>query len=244
MREDNAAARLHSLLAAVNKPKTGRTVVTVATVWRSAIKWTGTDEELVVCLCALLDEVHRTVDRLDDPMATRLYDQFLPSWLHSVLGPEASWTSDAGNLVDQGALVALDVLADIVAGSRHVESELEPEAVAELREALTHALAAVRSEVELPSEVQQLLIARLHDILWALDHLAVTGSEGVLAATERLAGAMGLNLPHASRDRPVVRGALKVAGQVWSAFKLGRPTQEALKGWQELYAMLPSGPEA
>lgn len=61
------------------------------------------------------------------------------------------------------------------------------EGVTSLRDVVRAAIDEVLADDTLPMQLQDLLLRRLHDALWALDHIAVTGAEGVASACDRLA---------------------------------------------------------
>ena len=144
-------------------------------------------------------------------------------------------------LVDPGALAALgtiDVLLSTI-GSEGVVPE-DPGVVGDLRSDIESAIAEVRQDAVLPAEVKQVLVARLHDMLWALDHLEVAGPDGVKAAAERLAGALAIN-PEA-RKYPTTTKVTRLTGRAWSVFTAGQKASGAIEGWSQVLEALPELP--
>ncbi|GAA4909034.1 hypothetical protein GCM10025789_30620 [Tessaracoccus lubricantis] len=56
-----------------------------------------------------------------------------------------------------------------------------------LRDEIYRVIGSVLDDQTLHADLQQLIVRRLHDILWAIDHWIAGGSDGVRAACERLA---------------------------------------------------------
>lgn len=48
-------------------------------------------------------------------------------------------------------------------------------------------IAEVRADDTLPIHVADLMLRRLHDMSWALDHVELMGAEGIASAAERMA---------------------------------------------------------
>lgn len=60
------------------------------------------------------------------------------------------------------------------------------------------------------------MIARLHEILWALDHLDTVGPEEVIAAAERI-GFLWEHLPQ-QQHSSAFKKAMQTAVVIWTAF--------------------------
>ena len=212
----------------------------VETVWNKVLKVKADRPAVVIRMGSLFSDLDRTIDRIDDSKARRLYDEFCPSWLESIHGPGGDWNGMSEGLVDRGALVALEVLADIVAPYDYPVTAPDEAVIDDLRASLVAALADVRTAESLPSDVRSLVVARVHDMLWALDHLAVTGADGVVAATERLATSLNLNVSKDDLARPVLAKVRSLAGVVWSAFRISGPASDSIEGWQKIFGSIGS----
>jgi hypothetical protein len=66
----------------------------------------------------------------------------------------------------------------------------QQEQIADLRDSVAEAIAAVTADPNLDLNVRTLLIKRLHDVLWSLDHVQVMGADGIADACDRLAMAV------------------------------------------------------
>jgi hypothetical protein len=60
----------------------------------------------------------------------------------------------------------------------------------------------VKVSEDLPDDVRQLILDRLHDVIHALDQVDIGGPDAVKRATEALAGAIGLGAPRAFWSSP------------------------------------------
>ncbi|GAA3515215.1 hypothetical protein [Georgenia daeguensis] len=235
---DNPAARLHALLTALQKQESaGRPIMDA---WAAVLgaNRASINEEMAG-VAALLNDLKRVVERIDDPTTTQMYRHYMPEWSRSVLSPGSSWGAGSNGLVDVGALATLGGLATLLSVMGSEGSIPDEQSVADLRESLESALAEVRADGGLPPEVRRLLVARLHDMLWAIDHLNVMGPEGVKAAAERLAGAVAVS-SDLRRSGPVVTKVLEVAGRLWTAFTFPGQVGEAIEGWNQVKELLPS----
>ncbi len=191
----------------------------------------------MVRVAGLLADIERLVDRIEDERITTLYEHYSPEWRRSVLMPNGNWSAAKGELVDAGALASLGALSSLLSVLGSEGSAPDGETLGALRESLDEALGAVRGDQTLPPEIKRLLVARLHDMLWAIDHLNVMGPEGVKAAAERLAGAVAVD-PALRDHHPAVAKVLTVAGRIWSAFTFAGQVTEAIEGWETVATRL------
>jgi hypothetical protein len=81
--------------------------------------------------------------------------------------------------------------------------------------------------------------ARLHDILWAMDHVRIGGPGAVEQATERLLGQIVLHSTPEAQESGFLKKVLKIIGLVWVAYKAGPEAHAALEGWQNVLRQLP-----
>lgn len=211
-------------------------------MWDSVLPGDGPVMMRLAEVAGLLGDVGRLVEGLNDSGATAMYDAFAESWSQAIFFPDASMDKSASDsLIGPGELAALHGLATLLSAHGLGVPLPDPEAIASARAAVEGAIVEVRENNELPLDARRLMAARLHDILWAIDHLAMAGPDGVLAATERLGGAM-LTMPDDVKKTNVMARVAKAAGAAWTVFRAGGTTHNAIEGWQGVIALLPPGP--
>jgi hypothetical protein len=197
---DNPAGRLYALLSRVHALE-GQGI-SIQQAWVKTLGGSrGSVTRALAGYAGLLDEIDRRVSRLNDPAAVSAFEHYAPIWANILFQPNQALTTDSRGLVDPGALAALGMVSALL-GHESPDIEL-PEAakVGELRTNLISAIDMVRGDATIPSDLRALLVARLHDMLWSLDHLDTVGTEGVRAAAERLAGALVLTPEEKRRCR-------------------------------------------
>jgi hypothetical protein len=82
---------------------------------------------------------------------------------------------------------------------------------------------------------------RIHDVLWALDHVHIGGPDAVAGAVERLVGQVVVYAPEAQQRSGVMHRIIATASTVWNAFKVGSEAARALEGWEAVMKALPPG---
>jgi hypothetical protein len=234
---DNPAGRLYALLSRVHALE-GQGI-SIQQAWVKTLGGSrGSVTRALAGYAGLLDEIDRRVSRLNDPAAVSAFEHYAPIWANILFQPNQALTTDSRGLVDPGALAALGMVSALL-GHESPDIEL-PEAakVGELRTNLISAIDMVRGDATIPSDLRALLVARLHDMLWSLDHLDTVGTEGVRAAAERLAGALVLT-PEEKRSHNVVQRAIAAAGLAWRLFAAGKQVHGAIEGWSGVLGFLP-----
>lgn len=239
MATDNPAGRLYVLLDAAHRLESDS--VAIRTVWAKVLEVDEANVSYALAEWAgLLDDIARLVRRVDDPVVNDAIQHWGPVWANVLFLPSQATSVGSTGLVDAGALSTLGMVAGLLSQSAP-EGVLPDDAALEgLTVAIVDALAAVKADTTLPAEVAAILVARLHDMLWAVDHLATVGAEGVTAAAERLAGRFPL--PGDGQVRhPIVAKVMAVAGMAWAVFKVGREVPEALEGWKQAATQITGG---
>lgn len=190
----------------------------------------------------LLADLRRVVERLEDPGASDLLAHFGADWANVVFTPDRKMGQGSSDLVAPGGLAALGVLSSLLTSTASEGTVVDLDHVVDLRDSLNATLQEVRADTEIPADIRAILVARLHDMLWAIDHLTTVGAQGVKAAAERLAGAMAIRPDPTDRQRPIVQKVLAAAGRAWTFFTLGPKAQQSLEGWNEVIGQIGPGP--
>lgn len=236
---DNPAARLHVLLSAVHELEAGN--VSVRSAWAKVL---GTHPAAVALeiarVASLIPEIEREVGRVDEPHITRLFQHYSPQWLRAVLYIDQAWSQKSEGLVDPGALASLGGLAALLTAHGFQTTLPSDDRLDALRQEVADALAEVRHpDTPLPPDIRRLIVARLHDILWALDHLTVMGAEGVQAAAERF-GASLATKGQGPETGGVVKKMWGVVGRVWAAVAFPGEAVDAIEGWDTMMRAITS----
>jgi hypothetical protein len=238
---NNPAGRLHELLSAF-RDNAGPSQ-TINGAWCAALQ--VEQSELLPRLgqvASLLDQVRIAVERSERKELREAHAQFANSWAVPIFGHGRNPSGDqSSGLVDQGALVALGSLAmvfELVAPDGQIpDEELGITVKADLNELLEELVA----DTELPGELRAAISARVHDILWAIDHVKIVGPDGVQAAIERLVGQLAIFTVEdaAPRNAGLFRRTMQVAAFAWSAFRNVGDTQQALEAWRSVFELMP-----
>lgn len=104
-------------------------------------------------------------------------------------------------------------------------------------------LQEVVADTTFPTAVRSAITARLHDVLWAMDHINIGGPGAVEVATERLLGQIVVHTSTNAevRETSLFKRTMKTLGLVWIAYKAGPEAAAALEGWQDILRELPPG---
>lgn len=238
---NNPAGRLHELLTDFDE--LASTSITINDVWTVVLR---TDPgELLPALgqaASLLGDVRTAVERSGRQSLLTAYEKFSVAWAIPFLSHGRNPSSDASHgLVDSNALVALGMVAEVLEMVAPDGSVPSPEAADVVRTDLRELLDALTADEELPADLRAMVAARVHDILWAIDHVRIVGPEGVQAAVERLIGQLDIfsSAQPCSRDNSVFKKVMQVAGRAWVAFRAVGAAHEAIDGWQKAFELLP-----
>jgi hypothetical protein len=238
---NNPAGRLHELLIAFRD--NASTSATINTTWCKALEVEASDLlPMLGQVGSLLGEVREAVLRSGRKELAELHSQFAAAWAIPIFTHGRNPSTDASNdLVDAGALVALGSLAlnfELVAPDGSVpDKELEESVRDDLRELLEQ----LAADGDLPAPLRAAIAARVHDILWAMDHVKIVGPDGVAAAIERLVGQLAIFAADApsTRSAGIFKRTMQAAARAWSAFRFAGEAQKAIEGWQKVFELLP-----
>ncbi len=240
---NNPAGRLHELLVAFDGASNANT--TINSVWKRVLE--VDDPDLLPALgqaAALLNEVKTAIERSGKQSLKASYDTFSGAWAIPFLSHGRNPGSEGSqDLVDHRALVTLGTVAEVLEYIAPDGAMPESETEAAVRLDLGALLDELVGETELPADLCAVIAARVHDILWAIDHVRIVGPEGVQAAVERLVGQLAIF----THDRPEARTAglfqraMQAAARVWGAFRAPGDAVQAIEGWSEALKLLPPG---
>lgn len=223
---NNPAGRLHYFLASLNEAQELND--SRRETWARVLETTQPNVPIHLWKVAdLLGSTYRAVSQgdADDP-----YRQLAIHHMNEWAAPFVEDLDQLTQPVSQTALLALNTISAFL-------SDTVPEGTvpdSEQRESLRNEIAAVIKETndsdEAPPELRQLIVERLHQILWALDHVHIGGPAAVAAAVERLAGTLTMRGREAV-ETPPARRSMSVALKLYGAFLSGPVVGHALNAW-------------
>jgi hypothetical protein len=232
----NPAARLHAIFTRY----AGEYHVekTLESIWKSALGAgnPAATRQHLADVVGLIGDVRRQLQALDRPAYLEMFDDVSPRLLGTmVLNPQTQNNVVGTYLqVSETQLKVLATLSGILEDANLGLARVEDETRETIRAAIADALRAVRAEDELPVDVKRAIIARLHDILWALDHLETGGPEAAVAAAERLGFLWSRNEQH---QTSAFKTAMQAAGTAWAAFLFSAESVQAIETFQQLFQL-------
>jgi hypothetical protein len=226
---DNPAGRLHALLSAYNDA-----VVADRTRREAWALVLGVDASVVLMQLweveALLYSTYAAVARSDKS------DAFRASFRHHVEHWGEPFKTDLdypSAHLDKSALVALDTISSFLSESASEGVLPETGEIQSLKDELLAVIQETKETEDAPIEVRQLIVERLYQIVWALDHVHIGGPDAVKAAVERLAGSLVITGPETATSAPARRSG-KIIKKVWFAFLSGPVVEAALEAWPDV----------
>jgi hypothetical protein len=241
---NNPAGRLHTVLTAYRAA--AHQDSTMHATWATVL---GVSEgQVPVALAevaALIAEIHRLVVQCGAAEQIALFDAFGRQWAVPIMSEHhpRQTPSPGPGAVDPNALAALGGLSAYLSTCAPEGVLPDAERVAELRAAVGDLLDGLAGEDSLPPGLRSAISARLHDIIWAMDHVRIGGPGAVKQATERLLGQINISLYDApeARDSGFLKKVMKTISCIWVAYKAGPQVHAALEGWQDILKELPPG---
>lgn len=190
--ESNPAQRLYDLLElhAEALPQHGNSGLWA--VWKDVLQVSDEDfmSEFAMAF-SLIPQIDQALHVTDDRIQRRSFQVHVESWRRAFV-PDASGVGQgvSGGDVPEVARLALGAIASHLRDN--VPEGLIPDGdrASDLRGEVASAIDALTQDESVPLPVRDLLLRRLHDILWAVDHISVMGAGGIATACDRLAMAV------------------------------------------------------
>ncbi len=246
MSAPNPAQRLYSIFESFAARASEQQMI--STTWADVFGVADSEVELRLVIAAgLIADIGKAIEASGDELQKKMFAHFAPVWSSALIAPHSHMRqqpSQGHMLIDSGALAALGGAAGFLAVTGPDVYIPDPEQLAPLREQLRILLDELRSTTSIPSQLRNLFLSRLNDVLWTLDNLETAGGDGVAGAVDKLVGAIVLTDREPTTPtsfKLYLRRALTVAGLVWTAFRHGPETKHALESWGEILKELPSG---
>ena len=233
----NSAARLHAIFARYASHRTGADTGSIMEVWRKTFGDSDYEEVRthLMQVIALMGLVAQQLQGLEKPAYAKSFADVGPVLLACTVLPDVGTSTQLGPkhaTVNTEQLNTLELLATVLGDNRGSTPEHTEDELTDFRNQIAGALEAVRADQTLHPRIRQEVISRLHQILWALDHLDTVGPEEVIAAAERI-GFLWAYLPPEAQQSSGFQKARAAAVTVLGAFLGTAETLQALETFQQ-----------
>lgn len=226
---DNPAGRLHCALSSYNERF--KNDETRGATWAKVLGVSQPEVPLHLWKTAeLLAETYSAVSERheDDP-----YRQLATHHMNEWAAPFVNGLAHGNERVGKPALLALDTISAVLSDTASEGTVPESDELQSLRDELASVIEETINSDEAQPELQQVIVERLHQIRWALDHVHIGGPAAVTAAVERLAGALVVRGREAV-ETPSARRSMSVALKLYGAFLSGPVVGQALRAWNDI----------
>ncbi|MFD3399603.1 hypothetical protein ACFWUU_02950 [Kribbella sp. NPDC058693] len=241
---NNPAGRLHALLT--DYRGAAHIDSTMHATWASVLGVSEGQVPLALAeVAALIPDIHRLVVQCGAAEQLALFEAFARQWAVPMMSEHhpRQTPSPGPGAVDPNALAALGGLSAYL--STCAPEGVVPDAarVADLKAAVAELLEGLAGEDSLPPDLRSAINARLHDVLWAMDHVRIGGPGAVNQAMERLLGQITISLHNTpeARNSGFLKKVTNTVRCIWIAYKAGPQIHTALEGWQDILKQLPPG---
>ncbi len=229
---DNPAGRLYALLVLLESQSAGQTL---AEAWKNVLETTDDNEFqfLLAEVSKLVPSIKRAVVMAGSQGNAAQVERYRMAWSKPIFPQDRplSYPVQEFKLLPE----ALDALASVAEYLHEVAPEPMPAADAqldELRAQVSDLIEDVKLSEDLFGDARQLILARLNDVLYALNQIDIGGPAAVRRATEALAGAIDLGAPRAFWTSPAATKARAVVVALWVAFTAPGALHDALPVWE------------
>ncbi len=188
---DNPAGRLHGLLVRLGEVRQGTTLLDA---WKSVLGASESDMPgLLAGVGALVGEVEKGVAQTNSEGHAKQVSRFRGEWEVAIFPRDRPFTNAVQEFrPSEQAIDVLQSAAELLHRDAPEGRALEEGELETLRLDVEDLIEAVKAADDVPEQVKQLAVARLRDVIRALDHIDVGGPGAVKLATEALAGAIDL----------------------------------------------------
>lgn len=183
----NPAQRLLAILQRFNEAVTTHGDHGYDTVWVQTLGVPA--DRLTVSVAAafgLIADIDRAVETTDDPSIARSTRRWMGDWASAFVPNSSGRQQGLTATVSEDALLALASVASHLRDNLPEGNVPDVEASHALRDQVRELIDRLRHDETVPEEMRVILIDRLNDMAWALDHVEITGARGIRTAMDRL----------------------------------------------------------
>jgi hypothetical protein len=235
---DNPATRLHTIFSRYQEgySPTGGLLI----LWGTVLGADGEHETRVraASVVTLIGRVRAQLESLGEPAYLEMFDEIAPDLLDKlVLTREANAQMSDSFTVGKQPLQILRSVGAIFTSSGISRYRIDDSARTDLRESLLAAIEAARTDLDLPARIRAEVVARLHEMLKALDLIDTIGPEDAMAAAERL-DFLWNHTPE-KEHTGAFRTAWEAAARVWAVVLYGAESAQAIETFSHISQILP-----
>jgi hypothetical protein len=229
---DNPAGRLHALLERLSERDPNAPLISA---WAHTLDVDQAEVPFRLgAVGQLLPAVREAAESTGDRAWITTVQQYHEEWTAPIFPRRRGLnTVISESRPSPSALVALGTLSSHLHAVRPEGMVPTDDELDNLKERLGTLTADVGQATDLPEEIKHLIVARLNDVLRAIQHVDIGGPEAVRMATETLLGAIFVREPASARSSTFRRVAATL-GIVWVAFSSGPTIQKSLDAWDGL----------
>jgi hypothetical protein len=218
---NNPAGRLYEVLVRYQAARAENDGQALSTIWGIALG----DEHLEIALSRVasifpaISDAAEVAKASGDETLMRLVQHHSKFWVEPLLFAPLLPTSGVQGgqaVIPEASMIALESMSSILSLSRPEGREVPEEVRDSLRAELDALIGQVREDTDLDPSLKALILQRLHDIATAIDHYAVTGPGGLVAATERIIATIAIHAPKDDQTKGRLAPVVKFAGRVYT----------------------------
>ncbi|BEP14828.1 hypothetical protein acdb102_31390 [Acidothermaceae bacterium B102] len=195
-RIDNPAGRLHALLTSYEAEQVAQSNRTFLVLWSAALQINPDLVPKYMCeVIGLIPAIEMALAGQEQEEEQRAaFSHYLPHWIDATMAPANNWNSGPGAPIDKGALIGLGSMSAYLSA---VAPEGEPPSQDRI-DAWLQETASLMSDIddsnEVSDDLRRVLHSHLEAVSWALRAVRVSGAAGIVAASERLMGAVAVSV--------------------------------------------------
>lgn len=183
----NPAQRLHEIVKRHADARATHGNHGYDAVWAETLGIDRTEVTSAVAgVFGLIHEIDAALAVTGDEDMVRIANRYRDDWALAVV-PHGS---GRGQALQQGPTdAAVDALGSVASHLRNTLPEgliPDEQEAAELHEQVAQLIGDIRDDESIPHEIRTVMLARLHDLAWALDHVELGGAGAIQAALDRL----------------------------------------------------------
>lgn len=223
----NPAERLHGLLNAFMD--TSSPQKPVDDCWAEVLKVDASRVPVILGdVLVLIPQTIMTLEALGMDGMVAICHRNTETWSKPLLTRQRS----SASLIDVAALDQLESIATTIAHAGTPTPAADAETLSDLRSTLEEAKAAVLHATDIDRDLRAVLLSRLSQMLWAIDNIAIKGSDGIQEAMERLAAALATETTPEQRKKGTPgHKVVKALAAAFFVFSTGSDIQADAEAW-------------
>lgn len=236
-RLDNPAGRLHVILSEFSEVASN--AITVGDAWRTVLGVEGEDVYSALGgVAGLLPKIEQALRASDNEDAVDSFRHYQEPLARPIMFPDRKIDAASHGLVSHDALHSLRFLAKLLSRSASEGNVPDQEALDQLRDQVKLALDTVWDADDLEPRIRQIILQRLEEVLYAIQHFKITGPDGIMSGLERLIPYVGEVEGEESKAKTSVRESFTMA---WTMFKAVPTVYQTIEAGGKIVRLITGG---